>query len=75
MKTFYQIIASGQNKLGGYGKFHSKRIFASLKKAEEYIPQFKKDCCDNPFDDPKSVSDLEPEFTKFIIVELEMNDD
>jgi hypothetical protein len=67
VKTVYQIRVEGpQRSFDSPGHFLSRRVFASLERAQAFAPDFATRCCGDGLFDLASVTD-----TKFVKLELD----
>lgn len=74
MRILYQLVGTGMFKsFSGWSKISSKRIFTTKEKAEAYIGEFSKLCCESK-DPALALVDLEPKSLEVKIVELELEE-
>lgn len=71
MKTVFQIRVEGPKRsFESRGHFFSKRVFASLERAQAFAPGFAERCCGDGLMDLERVTD-----TQFVELELDEETD
>lgn len=69
----YVLVARGPLKyLSGRNTIMHKRAYVSKDEAEKNIDEFRENCSNIPFEDPRSMGDLDPEKVEVRVQELEL---